>query len=266
MTIQILSAMLAAAMICTSVPVPAFAQEIFDSGEQNELFAEEPENENLVEAEEFSSDEAVAEFQDGEESEEENEEIRYIKGRPLTEEEREEQLEPFKNLTPLDPGPQVESDLDSDISVYSRAVVYPPKYDGREEGLVTSVKNQNPFGTCWAFGMAAVMEGSLLSQGQGIYDLSEEHLSYFFSNRQNDPLGNTADDINAVAGNYHNIGGNDYLAAVFLSTWSGMTTEDDVPLPTDSLHKQDLTAEISADKAYNAAAYLKVVFQLFSEG
>ena len=79
MTIQILSAMLTAAMICTSVPVPAFAQEIFDSGEQNELFAEEPENENLVEAEEFSSDEAVAEFQDGEESEEENEGIRYIK-------------------------------------------------------------------------------------------------------------------------------------------------------------------------------------------
>lgn len=257
MTIQILSAMLASAMICTSVPVPAFAQEIFDSGEQNELFTEEPGNERAAGTEEFSSDEADAEFQAGEESEEENEGIRYIKGRPLTEEEREEQLEPFKNLTPLDPGPQVESDLYSDISVYSRAAEYLSKYDAREKGLVTTVKNQNPFGTCWAFGMAAVMEASLLFQGQGTYDLSEEHLSYFFSNRQNDPLGNTADDINTVAGNYHNIGGNDYLAAVFLSTWSGMTTEDDVPLPTDSLHKQDLTAEISADKAYNAAVYLK---------
>ena len=257
MTIQILSAMLASAMICTSVPVPAFAQEIFDSGEQNELFTEEPGNERAAGTEEFSSDEADAEFQAGEESEEENEGIRYIKGRPLTEEEREEQLEPFKNLTPLDPGPQVESDLYSDISVYSRAAEYLSKYDAREKGLVTTVKNQNPFGTCWAFGMAAVMEASLLFQGQGTYDLSEEHLSYFFSNRQNDPLGNTADDINTVAGNYHNIGGNDYLAAVFLSTWSGMTTEDDVPLPTDSLHKQDLTAEISADKDYNAAVYLK---------
>ena len=37
----------------------------------------------------------------------------------------------------------------------------------------------------------------------------------FFSNRQNDPLGNTANDINSVLGNYHNIGGNDYLAADF---------------------------------------------------
>ena len=27
--------------------------------------------------------------------------------------------------------------------------------------------------------------------------------------------------------------GNDYLAALFLSTWSGMTTEEDVPLPTE---------------------------------
>ena len=101
------------------------------------------------------------------------------------------------------------------------------------------------------------MENSLLARGMGTYDLSEEHLSYFFSNRQNDPLGNTANDKNTVAGNYHNIGGNDYLASVFLSTWSGMTTEDDVPFPTDSSHTQDLTTEISADKAYHAVAYLK---------
>ena len=36
-----------------------------------------------------------------------------------------------------------------------------------------------------------------------------------------------------------------------------MTTEDDVPFPTDSSHTQDLTTEISADKAYHAVAYLK---------
>ena len=92
--------------------------------------------------------------------------------------------------------------------------------------------------------MAAVLETSLLTQGAGTYDLSEEHLAYFFANRNNDPLGNTAGDVNHHYGtdDYGNVdyheGGNDLLASIFLSTWSGMTTEEDVPLATDSTHTQ----------------------------
>ena len=158
----------------------------------------------------------------------------------------------------MDPGIEVESDLTSVYAAYgNREAAFPSSYDARKEGLVTLVKNQNPFGTCWAFGMAAIMETSLLAQNKGTYDLSEEHLSYFFSNRQNDPLGNTPDDKNYVLGNYHVIGGNDHLAAIYLSTWSGMTTEADVPFPTDSSHQQDLTVQIPGSKAYNSAAYLK---------
>lgn len=275
--IRVLSAFLTSAMICTSVPAAGYdtfgsgaeqgqaeavvQEEFQDSQLQDEVFDSDTEDTT-----EFSSDDTEQTFQD-EEQKESTEGIRYIKGRPLTEEEKAEQLEPFKNLTLLDPGPEVESDLTSGYAAYAgRAAAYPSSYDAREAGLITSVKDQHPFGTCWAFGMAAVMETSLLSQNKGTYDLSEEHLSYFFSNRQNDPLGNTADDKNTVAGNYHNIGGNDYLAAVFLSTWSGMTTEDDVPFPTDSSHSQDLTTTISGDKAYHAAAYLKnASFSNYSE-
>ena len=110
-------------------------------------------------AELFGSDDAKQEFQDGENSEEGTDGIRYIKGRPLTEEERKEELEPFKNLKPLDPGIEVESDLTSVYAAYgNREAAFPSSYDARKEGLVTPVKNQNPFGTCWAFGMAAIME------------------------------------------------------------------------------------------------------------
>lgn len=266
--IRVLSAFLTSAMICTSVPAAdydtfgsgvgqeqaeAVVQDEFqDSQLQDNIF-----NTGTEDTTEFSSGDTEQAFQD-EEQRESTEGIRYIKGRPLTDEERAEQLEPFKDLKPLDPGPEVESNLTSGYAAYSgRTASYPSSYDAREAGLVTSVKDQHPFGTCWAFGMAAVLETSLLSQNKGTYDLSEEHLSYFFSNRQNDPLGNTADDKNTVAGNYHDIGGNDYLAAVFLSTWSGMTTEDDVPFPTDASHSQDLTTAISGDKSYHAAAYLK---------
>ncbi len=267
--IRALSVFLAYAMVCTSVP--AAGQEMFGSGVNRETEentsdlkefqssqADEFGTDTESDAELFGSDDAKQEFQDGEATEENTDGIRYIKGRPLTEEERKEELEPFKNLKPIDPGPEVESDLTSVYAAYgSRETAFPSSYDSRKEGLVTPVKNQNPFGTCWAFGMAAIMETSLLAQNKGVYDLSEEHLSYFFSNRQNDPLGNTPDDKNYVLGNYHVIGGNDHLAAIYLSTWSGMTTEADVPFPTDSSHQNDLTVQIPESKAYNSAAYLK---------
>ena len=267
--IRALSVFLAYAMVCTSVP--AAGQEMFGSGVNRETEentsdlkefqssqADEFGTDTGSDAELFGSDDAKQEFQDGENSEEGTDGIRYIKGRPLTEEERKEELEPFKNLKPLDPGIEVESDLTSVYAAYgNREAAFPSSYDARKEGLVTPVKNQNPFGTCWAFGMAAIMETSLLAQNKGTYDLSEEHLSYFFSNRQNDPLGNTPDDKNYVLGNYHETGGNDHLAAIYLSTWAGMTTEADVPFPTDSSHQQDLTVQIPESKAYNSAAYLK---------
>ena len=276
--IRALSVFLAYAMVCTSVPVAG--QEMFGSGVNRETEentsdlkefqssqADEFGTDTESDAELFGSDDAKQEFQDGEATEENTDGIRYIKGRPLTEEERKEELEPFKNLKPIDPGPEVESDLTSVYAAYgSRETAFPSSYDSRKEGLVTSVKNQNPFGTCWAFGMAAIMETSLLAQNKGTYDLSEEHLSYFFSNRQNDPLENTPDDVNSVLGDYHEIGGNDYLAAIYLSTWSGMTTEDDVPFPTDSLHQQNLSVQIPESKAYNSVAYLKnASFSKYSE-
>lgn len=262
---QTLSALLAGMLMFSSVPVRA--QELFDSG-ITEQMGQETEVEAFtdpadsakddIQISDGSSQEVIQEFQEEESPLEfRSDGIRYIKGRPLTAEEKEEQLAPFEDLTPIDVGVEVESDLDSGIYLGRRSAAYPSYYDSREEGLVTSVKNQHPFGTCWAFGMAAIMETSLLFQGKGVYDLSEEHLSYFFSHRQNDPLGNTALDQNNVIGEYHSAGGNNNLASIFLTTRSGMTTESDVPFPTDASHTQDLTVPISDAKAYHAVAYLR---------
>ena len=60
----------------------------------------------------------------------------------------------------------------------------PSSYDLRDEGVVTPVKLQNPWGTCWAFGGTAAAEISILSslgltaKETGL-DLSERHLAYF---------------------------------------------------------------------------------------
>ena len=92
-----------------------------DFSMEDSEFTAEDETESFQSGEEFQDHE---DFQNGEESI--SEEIRYIKGRPLTEEEKEEQLAPIKELTPLDPGIQVDSDLESVYSAYGEsAASYP---------------------------------------------------------------------------------------------------------------------------------------------
>ena len=60
----------------------------------------------------------------------------------------------------------------------------PAKYDLRSKGLVTPVKKQDPFSSCWAFGGIAAAESSLLKAEGTTYkkshiDLSEKHVVWF---------------------------------------------------------------------------------------
>ena len=66
----------------------------------------------------------------------------------------------------------------------------PSAYDQRSAGIVTPVKNQNPWGTCWAFGGIGAAETSILTllgmtyeqskdSDYGAIDFSEKHLAWF---------------------------------------------------------------------------------------
>ncbi len=65
----------------------------------------------------------------------------------------------------------------------------PQKYDLRDDGLVTPVKQQGPFQSCWSFGGTAACESSLLSAAGTTYaetvnkgnplNLSERHLVWY---------------------------------------------------------------------------------------
>ena len=195
-------------------------------------------------SDDFSSDDDEAVFSSGAESPS-SENIDYILGRPMTDEERQAQLAPLQNLDAFAPEPEVDSNID--IATYA---LYPGTYNANEEGFVTDVKNQRNTSLCWAFSLASNLETSLLTRGQKYYDLSEEQLAYFWANRVNDPLGNTPNDkITRTQSNYHGTG-NGRVASFFLSTWSGMTTEEKVPFQSSAVTWPD-------SLAYDTSAYME---------
>ncbi|HOO65226.1 MAG TPA: C1 family peptidase, partial [Synergistaceae bacterium] len=73
------------------------------------------------------------------------------------------------------------------FETFKASATYPSTYDLRNvSGIsyVTAVRNQNPFGTCWAFGALGSLESTTLRNKQGLFtaatpDYSEWHLAYF---------------------------------------------------------------------------------------
>lgn len=175
----------------------------------------------------------------------------------LTEEEIQAQLAPIRALLPgsyVDP-PSGNGNDDTESVGAARAASYSAKYDPRSS-LGLPVRNQKPSNMCWAYTLASNLEISFLRAGGGLFDLSEEHLAYFFANRMGDPLGNTPNDKNILSHSYRD-GGNQTLAAIFLSTWSGMALESQVPYVTNTDHTEDSTAVPNSGMAYKTTAYLE---------
>ena len=76
--------------------------------------------------------------------------------------------------------------VDTDEAGIKILETLPEKFDLREQGVVTPVKLQNPWGTCWAHGIIGASEISLMSElglnihnGDEPIDLSELHLAWF---------------------------------------------------------------------------------------
>jgi C1A family cysteine protease len=91
----------------------------------------------------------------------------------------------------------------------------PSTWDWRSLGGVTSVKNQNPYGTCWAFGYLGCFESMVLINESTVNDYSE--LNVVACN----PDGTTCDS-----------GGNAWMAANYLSLL-GTVEETCNPYPGD---------------------------------
>ena len=136
-------------------------------------------------------------------------------------------------------GGYIESDLDHDTPLYDSGIAMysaiPASYpdDGVEaiKNKYPANRNQNPYGTCWAFASTGLAEFDLINDGlasKDTVDFSELQLVYV-----TDPLGGTEGDVaryyndNATY-SYLNRGGNFEYSLRRLSQWIGVADESDV--------------------------------------
>ena len=125
----------------------------------------------------------------------------------------------------------------------------PEKYDSREYGYITPVRNQFYFGTCWAHSVLACAEASMVKQGFESTNInySEKHLAYF-THKANSIFNDGIDTTSANEGYY--TGGNTYKAFQTLQTRQGAAIEVDYPYPIlstetiDEANRYDSHAEL----------------------
>lgn len=100
-----------------------------------------------------------------------------------------------------------------------------PRYDGREHGIITEVKDQGTSNLCWTYSSIAASEASILKSGidpavskNNLY-LNPVAVAYRAYRRQSDPMNNT--DGEWRSGDYTQATGNPLYAAKLFSMWWG---------------------------------------------
>lgn len=119
-----------------------------------------------------------------------------------------------------------------------KPVSFPETFDLRSTGLVTGVRDQLSYGTCWAHALLGSAESALMLYNDEI-DLSEYHLSYFSY------WGDNTIDTSHPENSPFDAGGYDFLGVSALSMWYGPVYESRVPYAEfdfDELTEGDLIA------------------------
>lgn len=126
-----------------------------------------------------------------------------------------------------------------------------PYYSSVTAGLVSPVRDQDPYGTCWAFSATAAAEGSLRAKGYHP-DLSEAQLINYFYNKRVDPLGNLNGDETVCidADGKLDVGGNGNFTMWALAGWTNGALEESLPYTEDTfkkIEKNTVPQEIAND-------------------
>ncbi|MBQ9566353.1 MAG: putative Ig domain-containing protein [Synergistaceae bacterium] len=120
---------------------------------------------------------------------------------------------------------------------------YPNDYDLRNSSMLTAIRDQGRFGTCWAHATMAACESNALMQGIGTFDLSEMHLAYF---ARADPRAGKA--FYLASGAEPLRGGNASISAAMFSRLDGPVGESMLAYPSP-------TSTTYAKPSGNAGSY-----------
>jgi len=145
--------------------------------------------------------------------------------------------------------------------------VFPDFYDLRATGMVTPVKDQGQYGTCWTFACTGSLESTLLKAGRGSFNLSEWNLGYFAYVPQNASLltGFTAGPAQYGEDPVFDQGGNDWMSTALLARGTGAVSERDCPYQLGSYRPEPRPAGDLPNGRENLAAPLEETLYLFNE-
>ncbi len=115
-----------------------------------------------------------------------------------------------------------------ETQVETQASTPPTSYndDYRNLQYITSVKNQNPLGMCWAFAACAAAESDAIKNhgAAANLDLSEWHLGYFAYDAVRDGTGDSV-EYAYTEEPYYDVGGSSVMAAHTLAAGIGFASE-----------------------------------------
>lgn len=132
---------------------------------------------------------------------------------------------------------QMDRNLNAPATYANTGVNLPASYDLRDYNLSTSVKDQDPLGTCWAFAATAALESNYLKQTKQTGtapDFSEKHLAYFAKHTRPEGLDQAGEGfVNDNTGNALSSGQVTTALGAY-AAWQGPVKESDVPYQDDN--------------------------------
>ena len=148
--------------------------------------------------------------------------------------------------------PSIEPTYDENLQTYSlknKSASYPADFDLRNSGVVTSVKNQGKYGTCWAHACASCAETNLIKYDPSI-NISEWHTAYYCysgGDQMEFKNGSGSDDLTAL----FNKGGTCFYVTNLWAQWIGPVYENKLPYLSDFTSDSTLVEKLKNSSDYH---------------
>ena len=153
--------------------------------------------------------------------------------------------------------------------VFTQGVGDPPLpafFDLRTTGVMTPVKDQGQYGTCWAFACMGSLEASTLKAGVGLFSLSEWYHAYYAYTPFNRSLlvSFTPGAVGQGEDPVFDQGGNDLMSVALLARGNGPVAERTCPYETGAYRPEPIPKGDLPNGMERSSVPLKEALYLFA--